>query len=991
MLRTFSFVLVAGALLATPLSVVAQAKKPAGRSAKATPGPVMGARLVERISANPGQLLIPYSKYVLPNGLTLIVTEDHSDPLVHVDITYHVGSAREQIGKSGFAHFFEHMMFEGSDNAPEGTFDRLIFGSGGTLNGSTTRDRTNYYETIPSNQLEMVLWLEADRMGFLLDAVTQEKFEIQRATVKNERGQNIDNQPYGQASEYLDRALYPYGHPYSWPTIGYLKDLDNSDVNDLKDFFLRWYGPNNATLTIGGDVQTAQVVKLVEKYFGTIHKGPAVQNMKVAEPVLAQDRYVSYPDEVLYPMLQMVFPSVPSNHPDELALEALAEIIGQGNNSLLYKNLEKPQLAVEATAYNSSSELAGEFTLLALAPEGQRLDSTDARLRRTLAEFARTGPSQEAIRRFKASREAQLVGSLASVSGKVSRLAANQTFTGNANYLGVEQQRLQALTAADVQRVFAKYVQGKPAVVLSVVPKTKPELVARADNYTVDPTGYRAPKDEYAGLSYQKARDTFDRSRQPQPGPNPVVQVPALWQDTLANGLKIIGTRNTEIPSVTLLLTLRGGHRLQQGNLAQAGLASLTARMLNEGTRQYSGEEFSAMLKRMGSTVSASANDDNTLIYVKSLTKNLPATLALLQELLLHPRFAPVDFDRIKQQTLQQIADQTTQPGTIADKLYGRLLYGPASIMSVFTSGTAASVASLTLDDVKRFYQQSYAPNVGALVIVGDVTEEQILPQLAFLKAWPRQQVAMPPAPAALPQPDKARLYFVEKPGAPQSEIRVGYLSALPYDATGPYYRAFLANYPLGGAFNSRLNSNLREKKGYTYGAFSSFQSTHAPGPFTAYASVRADATAPALQEMVEEIRNFRKGITPEELARLKTSVGQSDALKYETGLQKALFLNRLLDYNLPPNYVTQQAAILKSLTQADVQAAAQQYLPENLYYVVVGDKAQLPALQALGYEVVELNGEGEPLTATASAAVAPDAAAPAEAPVGKQKKKRKK
>ncbi|RFP64661.1 insulinase family protein [Hymenobacter lapidiphilus] len=989
MLRTFSFVLVTGALLATPFSASAQAKKPAVRSAKATPSPAPGARLVERVSAKAGQLLIPYSKYVLPNGLTLIVTEDHSDPLVHVDITYHVGSAREQIGKSGFAHFFEHMMFEGSDNAPKGTFDRLIFGSGGTLNGSTTRDRTNYYETIPSNQLEMVLWLEADRMGFLLDAVTQEKFEIQRATVKNERGQNIDNQPYGQASEYLERALYPYGHPYSWPTIGYLKDLDKSNVDDLKNFFLRWYGPNNATLTVGGDVQTAQVVKMVEKYFGAIHRGPAVQNMKVPEPVLAQDRYVSYPDEVLYPMLQMVFPSVPSNHPDELPLEALAEIIGQGNNSLLYKNLEKPQLAVEATAYNSSSELAGEFTLLAMAPEGQRLDSTEARLRRTLAEFARTGPSAEAIQRFKANREAQLVGSLASVSGKVSRLAANQTFTGNPNYLVVKQQRLQALTAADVQRVFTKYVQGKHAVVLSVVPSSKPELVAHADNYTVNSANYRAPKDEYAGLTYQKARDTFDRSQRPQPGPNPVVQVPVLWQDTLANGLKIIGTRNTEIPSVTLLLSMRGGHRLQQANLGQAGLADLTARMLNEGTQQYTGEEFSAMLTRMGSTVSASADDDRTLVYVKSLTKNLPATLALLQELLLHPRFAQADFDRLKQQTLQQIADQTTQPGTIADKVYGRLLYGPASIMSVFTSGTAASVSSLTLDDVKRFYQLNYAPNVGALVVVGDVTEAEVLPQLAFLKAWPRQRVQMPPTLAALPQPDKARLYFVAKPGAPQSEIRVGYLSELPYDATGPYYRAYLANYPLGGAFNSRLNSNLREKKGYTYGAFSSFQSTFSPGPFTAQASVRADATAPALQEMVDEIKNFRQGITPEELARLQTSVGQGDALKYETGLQKALFLNRLLDYNLPPDYVTQQAAILKSLTQADVQAAARQYLPENLYYVVVGDKAQLPALQTLGYEIVELDINGEPL------AVAPvtDTVAPtsAEPPVGKQKTKRKK
>ena len=330
------------------------------------------------------------------------------------------------------------------------------------------------------------------------------------------------------------------------------------------------------------------------------------------------------------------------------------------------------------------------------------------------------------------------------------------------------------------------------------------------------------------------------------------------------------------------------------------------------------------------------AGNDNTTVYVQSLTKNLPATLALVQQVLLHPRFDAADFARLKKQTLEGIANQVTLPVAVANNTYGRLLYGPASIMSVPAIGTTASVGALTLDNVKAFYAANYAPNVASLVVVGDVAEAAVLPQLAFLKAWPKKDVTIPATVAALPQPDKTRIYFVNKDGAAQSEIRVGYLTNLPYDANGDYYRAYLANYVLGDAFNSRINLNLRENKGYTYGARSGFQSTRNPGPFTAQAGVRADATAASVKEFMSEISGYRTGISDEELAFLQSSVGQTDALKYETGGQKAAFLARLVEYDLQPDYVNQQAAILKKLTKADVQATAQKDLPETLYVEAV-------------------------------------------------------
>ncbi len=923
-------------------------------------------KLVEKVTKQGDELVIPYTKYKLPNGLTLIVHEDHSDPVVHVDVTYHVGSGREEVGKSGFAHFFEHMMFQGSDNVADEEHFKIVSESGGTLNGTTNRDRTNYFETVPSNQLETALWLEADRMGFLLDAVTQPKFEVQRETVKNERGQNYDNRPYGLVYEMTSKNLYPYGHPYSWTTIGYIEDLNRVDVNDLKNFFLRWYGPNNATLTVGGDVKPEEVVKLVEKYFGSIPAGPAVQDMKPQVVKLDKDRYVSYEDNVRFPMLRLTYPTPESGHKDEPALDVLAEILGQGKSSIFYKNFVKEQKAMQASVYNSTSELAGEFSITVMAYPNTPLAQSEELARKSIAEFEARGVNDEDLQRFKAQAESSLINRMASVSGKVSQLAYYETFRNNPNYLQEEIKRIQAVTKEDVQRVYNQYIKGKPAVVLSVVPKGKSELLAKADNYTISQDGYTAGPDEYSGLKYTKAVDTFDRSKRPGAGENPIVAVPNYYTGKFKNGLKMIGTNTNEIPTVTMQLSIKGGHRLAASDPSKAGLAAITADMLNEDTQNYTSEQFSNELDKLGSSIRIGSGQNETYIMVQSLKKNLDKTLALLEERMFRPKFNQEDFDRLKKQQLEAIANQATQPTAIANNVYSKLLYGDGHIMAIPTAGTEATVANITLEDVKKFYNDNYSPSVSQLVVVGDISEKEMMGKLNFLKKWKKKNVQLP-ADVKTPSIDKTRIYLVDKPDAAQSEIRIGYM-AMPFDATGEYYKLGLMNYNLGGAFNSRINLNLREDKGYTYGARSYFSGSKYAGPFTASAGVRADATAESVTEFMKELTDFHKsGIKADELQFMKSSIGQADARQYETPYQKAGFLGRILEYDLSKDYVKKQTEILNNITKQEIDALAAKHLPvNNMLIVVVGDKKTvLPKLESLNYEVVELDTDGNPIASS--------------------------
>jgi len=914
-----------------------------------------GVSLVEQVKAEAGKTVIPYQKYTLSNGLTVILHEDASDPLVHVDMTYHVGSGREELGKSGFAHFFEHMMFQGSENVADEQHFKLVTEAGGTMNGTTNSDRTNYFQTVPVNQLEKMLWLEADRMGFLVDAVTQKKFEVQRETVKNERGQRVDNRPYGQLNERVSEALYPAGHPYSWPVIGFMDDLNRVNVNDLKAFFLKWYGPNNATLTIGGDIDVAATLALVEQYFGSIPRGPEIAMPEKPTFTIEEDRYISMEDNVHLPLVYMSYPTVSVRHADEAPLDVLSSILGGGKTSLLYKNLVKNQLAVQASVGHPCAELACTFTLLALPhpASGKTLADIEKVIRDSLVEFEERGVQDDDLAKVKASMEAGFIFGLQSVAGKVSQLAANQTFKGNPNYIEKDIARYANVTKADVMRVFKKYIKGQHGVIMSIVPKGKLDLIAAEDNFTPAPRSQgEASKTSADSLTVRKATDSFDRSKIPAAGANKAVAVPQMWQETLANGIKVLGTQSIETPTTSLLLKIPAGH--YYSDKEKAGVVSLLASILNESTTERSAEDMSNELQKLGSSISIYAGSQYLNINVSTLTKNLDATMLLVNEKLMKPAFVESEFARNKSNAIQGAINSKKDAGYLASTAYRQLLQDD-NIAAISSQGTEESLKNITLADVKAFYEQQVKPTNSQLIVVSDLKEKALVKSLNVFSAWQGKGKDLVLT-LSKPETKAGVVYLVNKDGAAQSAIRIGKRS-ITQDITGEYYQSYLMNFPLGGAFNSRINLNLREDKGYTYGARSGFSADKFSGFYTASAEVRADATDKSIVEFVNEINGYReKGITAEELTFMRNAINQQDALKYETPSAKLGFLAQILEHDLKPSFVDERAEIVKTITVEEINALAAKHLNlAEMIMVVVGDAKTLkPQLEALGYEVVD-------------------------------------
>lgn len=922
-----------------------------------TPALPDGVTFIEEKGATGDAPAIPYQKYRLSNGLTVLLHPDDFDPLVHVDVTYHVGSAREEPGKSGFAHFFEHMMFQGSEHVGDQQHFKLVTESGGSVNGTTNRDRTNYYETVPANELEKMLWLESDRMGFLLDAVSQRKFEIQRDTVKNERAQNYDNRPYGLVQETLSASLYPPTHPYSWPTIGYVEDLNGVDVDDLKAFFLRWYGPNNATLSIGGDIDVAKTLEWVEKYFGDIPAGPEVKTADKWPVTLDANRFVTLEDNIQQPMLVMTWPTEYPGADSRVALDMLASVLGQGRNSLLYQELVKPGKVLSASAYQDCAELACNLQVYVLGNQGQSLQSLRKDVMGVLASLKTRGIKADDLAQVKGSAEASAVFGLQSVHGKVAQLASNETFYGEPDRLAIWLDELDDVSTGEVEAAFDRFIWNKPSLSLSVVPVGKASLAAATPNFS--PVRARIDGNADIGdasLALRETPETFNRSVIPKPDSAVTVKVPKLYRAKLDNGIQIAGATSDETPTVTVHLILPAGSLMEPEG--KNGLASLTADLLAEGTTNRTSEAIAAELDRLGSSISVSASSRGTTISVSSLTKNLEETLTLAGDMLFHPKFDEADFERLKKQALESIQFSHQTPQWQASQARRHVLFSDPW-HALPSEGTLETLDALTVGDVKDFYARHYTPDSARLIAVGDIDKTTLLSSINGLAAW-EGEPATAPAKTLIKEYRKPQIWLVDKPGAPQSVVQM-VRHAMPYDATGEMFKTQLANFNLAGNFNSRLNLNLREDKGYTYGASGYVYGDQDKGVVVYQAQVRADSTADTVKEMQSELRNMAEnGMTDEELAFLRLAVGQNEALSYETPGDKAGLIANMMRNNLPADYKAKQKAIIDTVSKETLNELAKIWFePEDYQVIIVGDaKALAPSLSTLGLPVKRLTIE---------------------------------
>ncbi len=919
--------------------------------------PPAGMKLIENVSAQTGTINIPYLKYVLDNGLIVLIHEDHSDPIVYVDVTYHVGSSREQPGRSGFAHFFEHMMFQGSKHVADDQHFKIITEAGGTLNGTTNSDRTNYFEIIPANQLEKILWLEADRMGFLLDSVTQQKFEIQRSTVKNERGQRYDNAPYGLAWEKTAEALFPKNHPYSWQTIGYIEDLNRVNVNDLKRFYLRWYGPNNAVLTIAGDINVQKTLQWIVKYFGSIPKGKDVQPMKPQPVILPETRYISYEDNIKFPMLKWSFPTIPFTSEEATALDFLADILSDGKSSPLYQTFIKSGKATSASAYHYSRELAGqfEFSIRTNIP----LSEAHKLLEEMLTNWEKNGgATQKEVEKLKNKYLSDIYEQLYTIQSKGAQLAYYQTFFGTPNYLPFKIQKIKNITPFDIMNVYNKYIKSKNKVVLSVIPKGKPELKAAEDNWKMYTRDIQNESDEYKGLTYTEPKDTFDRSKMPTAIAEINIPTSTIKQGKTPFQVPYSFMQENEIPKTKILISFRSGHRFEP--IEKAGIASVLADMLQEGTKKYSAEELDDKLKALGSEVSIYATTNDLIISISSLTEKLDSTLKYVQEMIYNPKLDTADFKRIIKRKIEALQQRKVTASSIAADVFDKIYYGNANVLSIPTIGNENTLKNLTINDLKEWYKKILSKKHMNISIISDQSNEtQILQKLNFLTGLPNTPLNYTePAISPITQ---TQIFFVDKPNAAQSEIIIG-TTGLPFDATGNYFKATVLNFPFAGAFNSRINYLLRELKGFTYGTRGRWEGDMFSGRYILSGGFKKEATDSTIQLIMQEFdKLLSNGLTTDELEFTKNALIQSEALKTEAPYQKLLLMKTIMDYNLPLNFKQHQKDLLKSISTNELNDLAKKLFNKNRFVIiVVGDKKTIHTkINQLAYPVIELDPNG--------------------------------
>jgi len=883
---------------------------------------------------------IPYQKFVLDNGLTLIVHEDNKAPIVAVNIWYHVGSKNEAPGRTGFAHLFEHLMFQGSENYDD---EYLLFLQqlGATnLNATTWFDRTNYFETIPKNALDTVLWLESDRMGHFADAITQAKLDEQRGVVQNEKRQS-ENQPYGKVWSYMLKQLFPDGHPYSWETIGSMDDLDAASVDDVREWFGTYYGPNNAVLSIAGDVDADDVLQKVNKYFGDIPPGPPLTRPIEWIPEHAVERRRTIQDRVPQARIYKTWTGPRWGTAEAVQLALATRILASGKNSRLYERLAyTDQTVTDINMAPFALEIAGITYLVATAQPGVALADVEKTINEEIDRFIDDGPTYKELERTKTQMRASFLRGIERVggsAGKAGILAKNMVYGGSPRMYKDYLAAIDATTAKDVRLITDKWL-GRNAFIIEVHPY--PDLTAAANG--------------------------ADRSTVPEPGPAPEVGFPQFTRTKLDNGLEVIVIERNDVPLVEMLMQFDAGYAADQ--FSREGTTALAMAMLDEGTDKRSALDISDDLSSLGANLSSGASLDDVAIQMSALTENLAASLDIFTDVILRPAFPETELERLRRNTLARIEQEKTRPVSMALRIMPRLLYGAdhAYGQPLTGSGTIDSVKAITRSDLETFHQTWFKPNNAKLVVVGNVDRDALMARIEKLFGkWPAGDV--PSKNLDVKAVDRERtIYLVDRPGADQSVIFAGQL--IPPRANPDEIALQAMNDILGGLSSARINMNLREDKGWSYGAYSMIVGARGERPLLIYAPVQTDKTQEAIDEITAELDAIidARPPTEPELDVVKRSKTLSLPGRWETNADIVDALNEIISFSLPDDYWSTYAADVNRLDVADVSAAAGKYVrPNDVAWVVVGDRAQIePALKKLDFDSIRLiDADGKPVS----------------------------
>ncbi|HSU66656.1 MAG TPA: pitrilysin family protein [Tepidisphaeraceae bacterium] len=882
---------------------------------------------------------IPYKKFILPNGLTLIVHEDHKAPVVAVNVWYHVGSKNEKPGKTGFAHLFEHLMFGGSENVKTTYLTALEKVGATDLNGTTSNDRTNFFETVPTTALDYTLFLESDRMGHLLGSFDEKTLTTQRGVVQNEKRQG-ENEPYGVVEQLMTDGTYPAAHPYSWTVIGSMSDLNAASLDDVKEWFRTYYAPSNATLVIAGDIDPETAKAKVEKYFGDIPPGPPVAHQGTWIAKMSGIHKERAEDRVPQARVYKVWNVVESGSPDEPILDLIAACLSQGKDSRLYKRLVyDDQIATTVQAFSGNNEIGGQFVITVTLKSEADLAKAEAAVDEELARLIKDGPTADELERARTNYIATFVRGLDRVGGfggKSDVLAEGQVFHGNPTAYKDRLRYAQEATPAKLQAV-AKQWLTDGQFELEIVP-------------------FPALKSEPKGV---------DRSKLPEVTSAPDSKLPKLHRGTLSNGLKVVVAERHDIPVVDATMLFDAGYAADQN--INAGTSSLTMTVMRDGTKSRDALQISNDMLRLGAQLTTASTLDASNVTLSAIKPRLDDSLALFADVILNPSFPAADFEREKKLQLARIEQEKSQPMSMALRVLPALEYGKGHAYGnpLTGSGTPASVAKITRDDLTKFHATWMKPNDATLIIAGDTTLAEIQPKLEKLfGAWKPGDVPKKNL-TTVAHPAKSAVYLIDRPGALQSYIISGEVGT-PKNSPGEIATDVM-NDMIGGTFGSRLNMNLREDKHWSYGAFSFFRDAKGQRPFVTLAPVQTDKTKESLAEVDRELHQFASAqpVTQGELAaavdnRTLSLPGSRESLRAVLGT-----VQEMVEFGYPDDYFDTYASKVKALRVADINDAAKSILhPDNLIWIIVGDRAKIEkGVQELNMgEVHLIDPDGNPV-----------------------------